>query len=234
MSSRWDLKKEKGDINFNNSKNDEMTEYEEFISSKNNNITSNKKEVSFIDDIMHILFLGVGASSLSIVKVPYYISLILTIIFIALIGIINIYFSYYTLIDIIDENKNNPAIIDETKNKKEIIDNTKKKSKRRSIKNKKQVKEKEKEEDKKEEKKEDKKEEKKEEKEKEKEKEEEIKRRIDFFNDICKDLNIFNIPFIFGEIIIHQILIYRSLGGIVNIIGEFNYDSVFMFLSDTY
>ena len=228
MSSRCNLKKVKGDINFNNLKNDEMTEYEEFISSKNDNITSNKKEVSFIDDIMHILFLGVGASSLSIVKVPYYISLILTIIFIALIGIINIYFSYYTLIDIIDENKNNPAITDETKNKKDIIDNTKKKGKRRSIKNKKQVKEKEKE------KEEDKKEEKKEEKEKEKEKEEEIKRRIDFFNDICKDLNIFNIPFIFGEIIIHQILIYRSLGGIVNIIGEFNYDSLFIFLSDTY
>jgi len=60
MSSRWDLKKEKGDINFNNSKNDEMTEYEEFKSSKHDNITISKKEVSFIDDIIHIIFLGVG------------------------------------------------------------------------------------------------------------------------------------------------------------------------------
>jgi len=174
MSSRWDLKKEKGDINFNNSKNDEMTEYEEFKSSKHDNITISKKEVSFIDDIIHIIFLGVGASSLSIVKVPYYISLIFTFIFIILIGIINIYFSYYTLIDIIDETKDKPDIIDENKNKKDIIDNTKKKGKKRSIKNKKQVKEKEKEkeeEDKKEEKKEEKKEKKEEEKEKEKKEE---------------------------------------------------------------
>jgi ABC-type multidrug transport system fused ATPase/permease subunit len=122
---------------------------------------------------------------LSIVKVPYYISFILTIIFIILIGITNIYFSYFTLIDIIDEAK---------LKQKRSIKNTDKK----------------------------------------KEEEEIEKKRVVFYNDLCKNLNIFNIPFIICEIIIHQILIYRSLGGIVNIIGEFNYDSSFIFLSDTY
>ena len=179
-------------IEFTDNKNDDKTVSE--IDKDDSNIINNIikkdsssedkniiKHKSVIDDVIHIMFLGVGASSLSIAKVPYYISLILTFIFILVIGIINI-FSYYTLIDIIDETKN--------KGKKNIK-NTKVKKK------------------------------------------EEDKRK-DFYDDLCKALNIFNIPFIICEIIIHQILIYRSLGGIVNIIGEFNYDSVFMFLSDTY
>ena len=158
----------KKDGNRTRSKNEDSSKSESYLK-------DSKNKVSFIDDIMHIIFLGVGASSLSIVKVPYYIGLISTIIYIIFIGIITRCFSYFLLIDIIDK----------TNNKKE--------------------------------KKEDKK--------------------ACFLIEICKDLNslnTFNIPFIIGEIIIHQILIYRSLGGIVNIIGEFNYDSVFMFLSDTY
>ena len=187
-------------ILFDNIKDDKITESK--YSNDDNNITNsikknlfkiyeneinnnNKNEISFLNDVIHIMFLGVGASSLSIVKVPYYISLILTIIFIVLIGITNIYFSYFTLIDIIDEAK---------LKQKRSIKNTDKK----------------------------------------KEEEEIEKKRVVFYNDLCKNLNIFNIPFIICEIIIHQIFIYRSLGGIVNIIGEFNYDSSFIFLSDTY
>ena len=144
---------EDGDNNDDNNINgNNSTDYKNEI--------NNKKEVSFLDDVMHITFLGVGASSLSIVKVPYYISLILTIIFIVLIGIANIYFSYFTLIDIIDET---------IFKQKRSIKNTDKKIEKEKIEEK----------------------------------------RVVFYNDLCKNLNIFNIPFIICEIIIHQILIYR-------------------------
>ena len=174
----------KNRIHFHKYKDNNRTEDE--LNNDDNNITNNTKnyssinnknfiypkyEVSVIDDVMYIIFLGIGASSLSIAKVPYYISLILTIFVIASIGIINIYFGYYnTFIYIL---------------------NSRLKNKNKEIKN-------------------------------------EIKM------DFCKCINYFNIPFIICEIIIHQILIYRSLGGIVNIIGEFNYDTLFIFLSDTY
>ena len=293
MSSRTELNKSDNDINFNNPQNDKNTEYGDNKSAGIPIKTDNKNEDSFIDNIMHIVFLGVGASSLSIVKVPYYIALIFTVIFIGSIGFANIYFSYYTLVDIIDENENKKYIIDEKENKediKDIIDKPKKEHKRsiknkknkkeeeredeeeekenkedikdiidkskkehkRSIKNKKNKKEEEREDE--EEEKEDKKDikdiidkpkkghkrsiknkkNKKEEEKKENIEEEKRKKREEFFKEICNILDTFNIPYIIGEIIIHQILIYRSLGGIFNIIGEFNYDSVFMFLSDTY
>ena len=281
MSSRTELNKSDNDINFNNPQNDKNTEYGDNKSTDLPIKTDNKNEDSFIDNIMHIVFLGVGASSLSIVKVPYYISLIFTFIFIGIIGFANIYF--FRLIDIIDENKNKKYIIDEKENKediKDIIDSPEKKDieeekedkkedkkdikdikdiidkpkkgHKRSIKNKKEE-EREDEEEEKEDKKDIKdikdiidkpkkghkrsiknKKNKKEEEKKENIEEEKRKKREEFFKEICNILDTFNIPYIIGEIIIHQILIYRSLGGIVNIIGEFNYDSVFMFLSDTY
>ena len=42
-------------------------------------------------------------------------------------------------------------------------------------------------------------------------------------------LNIYNI----GQIIIHQILIYRLLAGIINIIGGYDYESTLLFISNT-
>jgi len=186
-------KQSKKDIKFDDNQNDNRTESKFNNEDDDNNITNiinnnssiineirknSEKNISFINDVMHIMFLGVGASSLSIVKVPYNISIILTICFIILIGIFNMEFSYFALIDFIDETK---------KKHQRSLSNIKGKDKRLKI-----------------------------------------------YKDLCKQLNVFNIPFFIGEIIIHQVLFYRSLGGIVNIIGEFNYDSLFMFLSDTY
>jgi len=209
--------KEDDDIEYDVDKNDDRTvsyynnkdnDDNIITNTKNNNLSfinenriNSKKKISFINDVMHIMFLGVGASSLSIVKVPYNISIILTIIFIILIKICNIYFSYFPLIDIIDETKK--------KHKRSILNKNEgnaKEKKKEIVKEKK----------------------------KEIAKEKEKERRAKIYKDLCKQLNAFNIPFFIGEIIIHQVLFYRSLGGIVNIIGEFNYDSLFMFLSDTY
>ena len=53
----------------------------------NNNSDIEEKKIK--DSILDIIFLGLGASSLAIVKIPYNINLISTIIFIASIGIAN-------------------------------------------------------------------------------------------------------------------------------------------------
>ena len=43
-------------------------------------------------------------------------------------------------------------------------------------------------------------------------------------------LNIYTV----GLLLIHQVLIFRLLGGIINVIGGYNYESMLTFLSDTY
>lgn len=43
-------------------------------------------------------------------------------------------------------------------------------------------------------------------------------------------LNIYTV----GLLLIHQVLIYRLLGGVINVIGGYDYDSMLDFLSDTY
>jgi amino acid permease len=43
-------------------------------------------------------------------------------------------------------------------------------------------------------------------------------------------LNIYTV----GLLLIHQVLIYRLLGGVINVIGGYDYDSMLTFLSDTY
>ena len=43
-------------------------------------------------------------------------------------------------------------------------------------------------------------------------------------------LNIYTV----GLLLIHQVLIFRLLGGIINVIGGYDYDSMLTFLSDTY
>ena len=43
-------------------------------------------------------------------------------------------------------------------------------------------------------------------------------------------LNIYTV----GLLLIHQVLIYRLLGGIINVIGGYDYESMLTFLSDTY
>ena len=63
----------------------------------NNNSDIEEKKIK--DSILDIIFLGLGASSLAIVKIPYNINLISTIIFIASIGIANAW-SYKTFLDI--------------------------------------------------------------------------------------------------------------------------------------
>ena len=43
-------------------------------------------------------------------------------------------------------------------------------------------------------------------------------------------LNIYTV----GLLLIHQVLIYRLLGGVINVIGGYDYDSMLTFLKDTY
>ena len=147
----------------------------------NNNSDIEEKKIK--DIILDIIFLGLGASSLAIVKIPYNINLISTIIFIASIGIANVW-SYKTFLDIY-----------------KIIE-LKRSLSNKGPKNR--------------------------------------DNKYEYFK-ICKKSKILYISFMsslsiynVGEIIIHQILIFRSLGGIINIIGEYDYDCVVTFLTDTY
>ena len=148
-----------------------------------NNI-NNSEEKKIKGSILDIIFLGLGASSLAIVKIPYNINLISTIIFIISIGISNI-LSYKTFLDIykIIELKR-----DISNNRHENDDD-----------------------------------------------------QYKYFKKICRNSKILYFSLMFSisiynvsEIIIYQILIFRSLGGIINIIGEYDYDCVVTFLTDTY
>lgn len=117
------------------------------------------------------MFLGLGASSLSIGKVPYNISIIMTILCIILVGLANFLNYYYTIIYLF-----------ECKERRSICNcpncfNIK---------------------------------------------------LFSIFFYIC--LNIYTLT----EIIIHQILIYRTIGGIINIVGGYEYDSTFIFLENSF
>ena len=150
--------------------------------SQENNI-NNSEEKKIKGSIIDIIFLGLGASSLAIVKIPYNINLISTLLFIISIGIAK-FLSYKNFLDIY-----------------KIIEL------KRSISNNRQ---------------------------------ESNNDKYKYFK-ICRNSKILYITLMFSlsiynvsEIIIHQILIFRSLGGIINIIGEYDYDCVVTFLTDSY
>ena len=156
------------------------------ISQENKLITNinNSEEKKMKGSILDIIFLGLGASSLAIVKIPYNINLISTFTFIISIGIANIlsnikFLDIYKIIELKrDISNNRQENNDDIYNKYfKICRNSK----------------------------------------------------ILYFT-LMFSLSIYNV----SEIIIHQILIFRSLGGIINIIGEYDYDCVVTFLTDTF
>ena len=54
------------------------------------------------------------------------------------------------------------------------------------------------------------------------------------FDYICKKIELITRTiYSIGQIIIHQILIYRALAGIINIIGGYDYESALLFISNT-
>ena len=172
------IKNTKKDNNGSRNKEEENTSSEKTQENIISNEEEPKEEVLFPDKVMNIMFLGLGASSLITIKIPYYISFIGTFICILIIGIANTW-SYYMLYIIYEKKKdnNNNEI-----NNYNIWSNV---FKNKNI--------------------------------------EKIKEIILFII-----LSLYSI----GEIIIHQILIYRSIGGIINILG--GYDFIVKFLSESF
>ena len=120
----------------NNRKNDNQTEEssskeeeEKNINALNDSNESNEKlkqdelineHISSKNTTINIIFLGLGASSLALVKVPYHISLILTLVCISIVAVTNIW-SYITLGDLLYEVKSKNHSISNKKNDKNKI-----------------------------------------------------------------------------------------------------------------
>ena len=132
---------------------------------------------------MKIMFLGLGASSLSIIKIPYNISLIMTLLCIPIVGYANKW-SYNMILDIYEEKMENKKDIN---NYKDILFKY------------------------------------------------EYKFKYKYIGPIIKFVShIILILYSVGEIIIHQILIYRTIGGIINILGGYMYIYTSQFLSESF
>lgn len=107
-SSKGEEKNNINALNDSNESNEKLQQNEliyEYISSKNTTI--------------NIIFLGLGASSLALVKVPYHISLISTLFCISIVAATNIW-SYITLGDLYEVNRKKRSISNQINDKNEI------------------------------------------------------------------------------------------------------------------